>query len=107
VTAPNLVGQQFVFDYGQIAKFLLYFSNNGEVEVTPLAAIAYSISAEKTFAVNVREVAPGQYEICWRDPVEHTHLIHQVDFTSGMTTVLINDARLNEKRSYKGCVSPV
>jgi hypothetical protein len=100
-----LAGRRFLFDYGQNAKFLLNFSQTDEVEVTVLAGVVYSVFAVDIFPVVAREEAPGQYEVCWRDPVQQTELTHRVDFTRGQTTVRIEDKQLNEIRRFTGCVS--
>jgi hypothetical protein len=105
MSAGPLAGRQFLFDYGQNAKFLLHFFINGEVEVTALAGVRYSISNAEIFAVDACEQSPGEYRIRWYDPVEQTELLHHVDFTHGRTDVEIEDKRLNETRRFSGCVS--
>jgi hypothetical protein len=101
----DLAGRRFLFDYGLNAKFLLNFSQTDEVEVTALAGIVYSVSAVDIFPVVAHEEAPGQYEVCWRDPIQQTELTHRVDFTSGQTSVRIEDKQLKEIRRFNGCVS--
>ena len=100
-----LAGRQFLFDYGEIAKYLLRFSAGGEVEVTALAGVGYSISNAEIFPVDARRDESGDYRIFWRDPIELTELTHHVDFQSGHTAVVIEDKLLSETRRFTGRVS--
>ncbi len=104
VPTQPLAGQEFLFDYGEIAKFRLRFTPAWTVEVTNLVGDRYSVSASDTFFVEVEAVSPGVYRIAWMNTADGTRLTHLADFATDLTIVTIDDKRLREIRQFSGTI---
>ena len=101
----SLAGRKFLFDYGEIAKFLLRFTDDGFVEVANIVGLGYSIRTSDIFPVKTEDEAVGAYRIVWSNPSDQTRLEHMADFAKGLTSVTIDDAIRRETRRFSGTIT--
>ncbi|MCI1633667.1 MAG: hypothetical protein LKJ22_06420 [Liquorilactobacillus nagelii] len=100
----KIVGHEYLFDFGENAKYQLKFKSETELEVKVVADSYFKSGIVNHFTIEMTEVRDDLYLLTWTEPDSGNTVSHVDDFTAKVAYTNITNVPDNQFWRLKGTI---
>lgn len=103
----KIIGQKFVFDFGDNAKYELHFIAEDKLDVTVVADANYPAGTLNKFNITRTQLRPDLYMVTWVEEDTGNTVTHVQDYGNMTAYTNITDLASRGFWNLKGQIIPV
>lgn len=106
MTAQNIIGNTYLYDFGEGSKYQLHFVDGAHLEVTVVEDGFYAPGTVNHFDIEITSLAAGLNMITWTEAESHNTVTHVDDFNQLISYTNITSVPNDEFWRLKGKIIP-
>lgn len=106
MTAQNIIGKTYLYDFGEGSKYQLHFVDETHLEVTVVEDSFYAPGTINHFDIGITALTAGLSMITWTEEESKNTVTHVDDFNKLVSYTNITSIPNNEFWRLKGKIIP-